>query len=179
MASRTTPMSNDWFSVLFTPISMLSKSTKTAIFSRGSVTKWSWEMGTCTTLTGRVDPPSGGEYALLGTDRGAPSRASAGRWPGDAARQLQSIQPALGLGGPARRARRIAAEPRRTRRIVFAAEPRRTRRIYIREEPRERGDFKGRVPRPPRSWPVRRTACQVSMVLVFSVSPRRVVLLRG
>src|SRR5262245_47356377 len=91
MASRTTPMSNDWFSVLFTPISMLSKSTKTAIFSRGSVTKWSWEMGTCIALTGRVDPPPGGEHALGGTDRGAPSRASAGRWPGRTARQPQSI----------------------------------------------------------------------------------------
>src|SRR6476646_2321765 len=107
MASRTTPMSKDWFSVLLTPISMLSKSTKTAIFSRGSVTKWSWEMCTCIALTGRIDPPPGGEHALEGTDRGAPSRASAGRWPGDAARQPQDITFSYHRhGGRPRRARR-------------------------------------------------------------------------
>src|SRR5260221_9950290 len=64
MASSTTPTSNAWPRVDFTPISMLSKSMKTAIFKRVSVTENpadSW----VNAPTDRVDPPQGGERARM------------------------------------------------------------------------------------------------------------------
>src|SRR5437762_14326583 len=64
MASSTTPTSNAWLRVDFTPISMLSKSMKTAIFKRVSVTDnpaYTW----VNAPTDRVDPPQGGERAQM------------------------------------------------------------------------------------------------------------------